>query len=185
MKKSQSRHTKSAKNNKPKAAKIIEEEFQEKREIDEIVKNMRLLEEKLVEMRPEHFSRKDITYAILSSMLVCLTFVFKGGVVAIIQNMSPMHVMAAVILTGIILTLEIYYISYARVVDKNERKFGQFWAKRFFTLYAISILTSLILVYVFAMDNQLDSYLEILQAVLVLSFPSAVGAAIPSLLKKY
>ncbi|MBN1385929.1 DUF2391 family protein [Candidatus Woesearchaeota archaeon] len=165
--------------------KKIIEEFKEKREMDEILKDIKLLEEKLIEKKPDLFSSKDIIYAVFGSLVIASGFAFKGALVRTVNLMTALNVIWIISLTLIVLTLEIYFISYQRVPNKQERRFGQFWAKRFFTLYAISLIVSFMMIYIFGVNHSFQEHATVFKAVITISFPASIGAAIPTLLKKY
>ncbi len=146
-----------------------------------------LMREKLLDKHPSHFSRRDVVNTFFGSLIIGLTFVLKGAVVRTAEALSEMNVILIIFSTIAILTIEIYYIGYSRVGTKERkyRGFGQFWAKRLFTLYGIALLVSLYLVYIFGIVNQFSEPRIVYHAVVLLSMPCSVGAAIPHLLKKY
>ena len=155
------------------------------REIDDIEKQIKLLNDRLLEKIPHHFRAKDIVNAFFGSLIVGVTFVFKGLLIDISKSLTTMHVLLIILFTSIILTAQIYYIAYRRVKDKKHRKFGQFWAKRFFTLYLIAVVVSLFIVYLYNMNSIVDSSVEIVRMVVAVSMPCVIGAAIPSLLRQF
>lgn len=157
----------------------------EKKELDNIDKQVFELKEKLLEKRPEHFGKRDIVNAFFGALLVGITFVFKGNLIDIGIRMSLYHVIAIVIGTIFILTAQIYFIGYSRVINKKERPFGQFWVKRLSTLYGISIIVSLYLIYIFGIDQLLGNIPNLIKIAVIITMPSAIGAAIPSLIKQY
>ena len=151
-----------------------------------IEKQINEIYEKVLEKRPSHFRKRDIINAFFGSLIFGLTFIFKGNLIQIALTLTTQHLWTIVIITSLCLTGEIYFIGYTRVKDKVERPFGQFWCKRFVTLYGIEMLVSLGLVYLFNMNMIIaNNPLAILQLVVAVSMPCAVGAAIPGLLKQY
>jgi len=132
---------------------------------------------------PEHFSAKEVIVAFLGSLILGLTFIFKGLLFEVSLSLQAVHLFAIILATIVILTLQIYFIGYARVENKAERPFGQFWAKRFFTFYGISLLVSFLLVYLYGLDILVGSFLSALKVVVAVSFPCAVGTAISDLVK--
>lgn len=159
----------------------------EEQEIKKIEEDMGLLREKLLEKRPSHFSKRDIVNTFFGSLIIGLTFILKGAVVSTAENMDMKHIFFIVVSTIFILTIEIYYIGYSRVSKKERmyRKFDQFWAKRISTLYGIALLVSVYLVYIFGTNEILSTDMAVFNAIILLSMPCAIGAAIPHLLKKY
>lgn len=154
-------------------------------EIDKIYTDIKTMREELLEKRPSHFSKKDVVNAFFASLLVGLTFVFKGSLVERVIRLSASHIFLIFISTILILTAQIYFISYKRVKEKEKRRFCQFWLKRLSTFYLISIIVSFYLSYMFGINNFLQDNTEIFKLVVTLSMPCAIGAAIPNLLKQY
>lgn len=157
------------------------------KEGEKIERQIAALYEKLLEKRPSHFRKRDIANAFFASLLLGLVFMFKGSLIEISLNLTGKNLLVIVIATLAILTLQIYYVGYTRVSQKERRKrrFGQFWAKRLSTLYIIAIIVSLLLVYIYGINKLVSSNYDILKIVIAVSMPCAVGAAIPSLLKQY
>ncbi len=157
----------------------------EEEEINKIERQIINLTEKLLEKRPSQFSQRDIVNAFFASLLVGLTFVFKGAMISTAVSLKTYHLLLILASTILVLTAEIYYVGYSRVREKARRRFGQFWLKRFSTFFTISILTAAYLIYVFGINNVLGSNENIIKTIIMLSMPCAVGAAIPGLLKQY
>jgi len=164
---------------------IKKEVEKEKKDVAEIEKNIELLKDKLLEKRPSHFSRRDIANATFGSLLVGIAFVLKGAVIRTATYLTSMNIVLIIVSTIVILLSQIYFISYTRVKKKHERNVISFFAKRFFSLYIIAIIVSFFLIYVMGVNYQFDTFSDTMKAVVLLSMPSAVGAAVPNLLKKY
>ncbi len=154
-------------------------------DIYHIEREIHNLYEKLYEKRPSHFHFRDIINSFVGSLILGLTFVFKGSLIELSLTLTKVNISFIILVTAIILTFQIYFMGYSRVKHKKRRKFGQFWAKRFFTLYFIAILVSFMLVYLFNMDAVASNFTNVLKIVIAVSMPCAIGAAIPSLLKHY
>ncbi|MGM5482974.1 MAG: DUF2391 family protein [Nanobdellota archaeon] len=168
--------------------KIEREIDEEKRELELLEKSVYRIRESLLEKVPQKFSRRDIVNAFFGSLILGLTFVLKGGIIDAALNLTTLHLIILPIATLLILTTEIYFISYCRVKDRTGRKAGQFIAKRLFTLYTITLTTTFLLVYLLNFNNHPlvgGTFHNILRLVIINSFPCAIGAAVPSLLKKY
>jgi uncharacterized membrane protein len=166
----------------------IEEQLRiEQQEIAHIDQNVELIREKLLEKTPSHFSVRDVVNASFGSLMFGITFILKGATVSTALRLTDLHVFLIVISTLLILSAEIYFIGYSRVKDKNSRKLGQFLMKRLCTLYLISCIVSLSLVYTFNVNNApgLEGISDVLKVVVLVAMPCAVGAAVPSLLKQY
>ncbi len=157
----------------------------EEKEIRKIEYDMEILRQKLIERVPEHFSKRDVINALFGSFILGSTFVFNGALVKTVSLQSPARVFAIVLVTFAILIAEIYFVSYSRVKHKERRHFGQFLTKRLVSLYFVSLFVSFILVYLAGVNLLAGSIYESLKIVINIAMPCAVGAAIPSLLKKY
>ena len=164
----------------------MEKEEKTAKEIKRIQSKIDALNKKLFQKGLGHLRMNETINAFMASLILGLTFVFKGSLIDISLTLSNIHLTWIIALTSILLTFEIYYVAYSRVgrKERKTRKFGQFWAKRFFTLYGIAFLVSLLLVYLFNMDSLAGSFYGVLNIVVAVSMPCALGAAIPSLIKQ-
>jgi uncharacterized membrane protein len=135
---------------------------------------------------PKHFSQEDIFYAFLGALFVGLPFVFRSLVIDIAKTISMQHVVALVITAAILITIEIYYFGYKRIPDRErpQRTFAEFWAKRFITVYVVSLLTSLFLIYLYGLNYLLGDSFTILKAVVAISLPCSLAAALTDLFRK-
>ncbi len=164
----------------------IEKEIaKERKEVKSIEKDIDKLEKKLLDKVPEPFSRKDIIAAFFGSLIIGITFILKGATIRTAAALDTIHIVSIISFTIAVLLLEIYYVSYIRVKNKKKRPMGQFVAKRFFTLYIIAIVASFLLVYILGVNQQAETSIEVFKVVILMSMPCAIGAAIPTLLKKY
>ena len=154
--------------------------------IDNIEKEVKQIKKILIEERPpEKFGRKDFVYSFFGALVVGLTFMFKGLLIQSGLNLSWTNVILIVLITIIILTVEIYFIGYARVKDKKKRRFGQFWLKRLFTIYLIAMFVSFLLGYLYGIHSLAGTETAFLKIIFAVSMPCAIGAAFTDLLKKY
>jgi uncharacterized membrane protein len=161
---------------------------EEKKEICALERNLENIKEKLITKNPSKFSIKDVVNAFFGALLIGLTFAFKGGLVALATNIDYQHLVVMVFVTLFILVFQIYFISYARVPNKNERKFLSFMIKRLVVLYSVSMFVTIGLVFLLNLNNNPlvgNDPIIIRNLIIVISFPCAIGAAIPGLLKKY
>ncbi len=165
--------------------KIEQELEKEGLEVKIIEKEIDRLEQKLLNKVPAPFSRRDIIAAFFGSLIIGLTFILKGATLKTASGLDTVHMVSIVIFTIAVLLLEIYYVSYVRVKNKKKRPLGQFMAKRFFTLYLIAIFASVILIYMLGINQLAEESIEVLKVVILMSMPCSIGAAIPTLLKKY
>lgn len=157
----------------------------EKKEVDVILGDVERLRLALIDRLPPKFTVRDVITAFLASIIIVLTFLFKGSMITISQNLTEKDLLLILVSTGLLLTAQIYFIGYTRVVDKKARPFYEFWAKRFFTLYLISILVCIFFSYLYGLHRLIPTTQGYIKFIVALTLPGAVGAAIPSLLKKY
>jgi uncharacterized membrane protein len=166
---------------------VLKELREEKKELESLEMQVSHLRERLLDRVPEHFSKRDVVNAFFGSLTIGITFILKGATLSTALNLDLFHLELVIVATLLILFTEIYFIGYSRVKDKNSRRFGQFMTKRLIALYSITIITSLFLVYLLNMNNNpmVRDPSDIVKIVVLVSFPCAIGAAVPSLLRKY
>ncbi len=168
-----------------KEAEKIEKELEsEKKRLVEIEQNIEKLMDQL-EKRPVHFSIRDMIVSFFGALIISLSFIHKGALITLSSKMGIYNIILIVLMTLAVLFLEIYFIGYHRVKNKAERPLGQFMAKRMVTFYLVGLMVPLILVFVFGIDKGLDGFSGLVKFVISVSMPSAVGAAVIDLLKKY
>ncbi len=134
---------------------------------------------------PEHFSLKHIASAFLGSLLVGLPFMFRSLLFDVSLALTSDRLFLIIAVTLALLTAEIYFIGYSKVRDKTRRTFGQFWLKRIFTYYGISILVSFFLVYIYGINYFVGTFDNVFKIVIAVSLPCALGASLSDLLGKY
>ena len=156
-----------------------------KKTIVHIERDVHMLKEKLLEKRPSMFSKRDIVNTFFGSLILGITFSLNGALLKTALSLQLFHILAIFLSTILILTFEIYFIGYTRVVDKRHRPFFEFWIKRFSTFFIVALITSTYLVYLLAINTQVGSTFEVFKVITMLSMPCAVGAAIPGLMKNY
>ena len=132
---------------------------------------------------PHHFSMHDFAKAVFGSFVIGLTFLFKGSMVSFAQSMHPINIAAVIILTLIIVTLEIYLLSYKFVKNRQERPFYEFWGKRFFAITIASFSTVYLMVYLYGFNYTLSN-IEIFKLTSAIFLPSAIAGAAVEMLKK-
>jgi uncharacterized membrane protein len=143
------------------------------------------IKKKLIERVPEHYSKRDAINAFFGALLVGLPFLFGGLILQIGLSLPWGNVAIIVTSTIFILTTQIYFIGYKRVTNTEERPFGQFLAKRLFTIYGIAIIVAFYLLYIFGFLNLVGSFSGLIKLTLIISMPCSIGAGIGDLLKKY
>jgi len=156
-----------------------------KYEVDLIHDDVERIKDKLIDHIPEHFSRQDFIRSFLGTLFVGFSVLFSGNLINMANNLPEAHFYVIIIGTFLILTAEIYIISYSRIIDKGMRRFGQFWLKRIVSFYITAVLVALGLAYLFGLQYLLPSGYAFVRVVVVLSAPCAIGASIGDLLKKY
>jgi uncharacterized membrane protein len=166
---------------------IIKDLQEERVEIDCIETEIKKIRERLLDRVPEHYSKRDMINAFFGSLTIGITFILKGATVRTAVGLDVFHTELVIAATLMILFVEIYFIGYSRVKNKSQRKLGQFMTKRLIALYGITLLISVSLVYLLNLNNSeyVTSFMDVMKIVVVVSFPCAIGAAVPSLLKKY
>jgi len=132
---------------------------------------------------PRHFSIKDFLKAALASFIVALTFVFKGSMFDYAKRMDFSHVINITIVTCIIVTAEIYFLSYRFVKNRKERPFLEFWAKRLFTIIASSFIMIWLILHIYGINNYILLGEE-LRFIVAVMMPAAVAGAAMEILKK-
>ena len=132
---------------------------------------------------PSHFGPRHLVSSFFGSILVALTFMFKGLLFEVSQGLQFNNLVLITLSTWLILSAEIYYIGYARVQQKPKRKFGQFWIKRLMAYYAIGLFVSTTLVYLYGLHLLIGP--EFYKIIVAVSFPASLGAAAADLLNKY
>ncbi|MBW2978305.1 DUF2391 family protein [Candidatus Woesearchaeota archaeon] len=158
--------------------------MQRKKE-EELIQDIRTIKNKLISREPKPFGVKDIIHSIFGSLIFGLTFALKGLLVEVAIMLTTLQQILIVISTLVILTFEIYFIGYKKVRAKEERKFLQFWLKRLVTFYLVAILVSFFIIYIYGIHNLVGNGNNLLKLVVVVSMPSAVGAGLADLAKRY
>ncbi len=153
--------------------------------LNKIQKDVSDLRKKILERVPNRFSERDVINAFLGAMFIGSTLILRDDIIEIAARLNLSQLTLIVLSTILILTAEIYFIGYKRVPNKKLRPFGQFWTKRFLSLYTITILVSIFLVYIFGINTIVNSGEHVFKIVILVSMPCSVGAAIPNLLTKY
>ncbi|MFA5797672.1 MAG: DUF2391 family protein [Candidatus Woesearchaeota archaeon] len=138
-----------------------------------------------IDKTPEHFSEKDILRAFVGSLFLGFSIIFSGNLLTIVRAMPFIHIWIIILFTLLVLTAEIYFIGYKRVLKTDNRKFGQFWIKRLLAFYIVAIIVAFILTYIFGLIYLADGTSELIKILFIVSGPAAIGASIGDLLKKY
>lgn len=163
-----------------------------KRELDvvkfetDLIKNdVERIKDKLIDHTPEHFSKQDLVRASIGALFLGFSVLFSSNIINLATKVPIPQLFVIIFGTIIILTLEIYIIGYSRVTDKVTRKFGQFWMKRVGAFYVTAIIIALLLTYTFGIHYLLPEIQHLINFIVILSAPCAIGASLGDLLKKY
>mgnify|MGYP001567093821 FL=1 len=164
---------------------LLEKELiSEKKKLAEIEANIQRINESL-EKTPPDFSFRDVILSFFGALVIGITFVHKGSLVLNSIKMNGYHTIGVLLSTIIILLVVIYVIGYQKVKNKEARPLGQFMFKRFVTMYGTSLVVAVLLVYLFGINQNLPNNLALINTILSVAMPSAFGAAIVDLVKRY
>lgn len=133
---------------------------------------------------PEYFSVKDVARSFFGALFLASTFIFSSALGKQAEIINGWHMIAIVVVTIAVLSVEIYFIGYARIKDRRRRPFYEFWGKRVTTFYAMALIVAFGLSYLYGFDIALGPQV-MLKFCVILSFPASVGAALADLLKRY
>lgn len=130
---------------------------------------------------PQPFRLRDFWQAMVGSFVIGMTFLFKGSMQVYALNMRQVNILLVLALTFIIVTLEIYALSYKFVLDRAKRPFYQFWAKRFFSIIGATFLVIYGTANLYGLNNYLTQP-QILKICVAILLPAAsVGSAVEML----
>lgn len=132
---------------------------------------------------PHHFTWEDFGRAIFGSSIIGMTFLFKGSMFDYAAKMRPLNVFLVIIFTLIVVTIEIYALSYRFVSDRKERPFYEFWAKRFFAVTISSFTMIYVLIYLYGLNTHLTD-VEMFKLASAIFMPASVAGAAVEMLKK-
>lgn len=163
----------------------VERELEELRSENNIIKSDVEEIKSTIEKVPEHFSQKDILRAFVGSLFLGFSIIFSGNLIRIANTMPFTHIWIILIFTAIVLTTEIYFIGYRRVEEKEKRPFFQFWIKRILAFYVVAFIVAFVLMYIFGLVYLVSGTEELIKTLVIVSGPTAIGASIGDLLKKY
>ncbi len=133
---------------------------------------------------PHHFTHKDMIRAFFGSFIVAITFLFKGSMVQFAIHMNISNTISVAILTCVLLTLEIYILSYKYVKEKRKRPFLEFWAKRFFSILFTSFISIYILMFVYGIDTLVSTNIELFKICMAIMLPSTVAGGAMEIIRK-
>lgn len=164
----------------------LEREIDELKVEDDIIKrDVEKIKTELIDKTPDHFSQKDVIRAFMGSLFLGFSVAFSGNILNIAFIIPPKHVYLVILFILIILTAEIYFIGYSRVLDKQKRPFVQFWIKRLLAFYLVAFIVSFMIAYIFGIIFLVDNVQHFLSLLFIISGPASIGASISDLLKKY
>lgn len=154
--------------------------------ISKIAEDVELLKERLLERRPERFSRMDIARSFFGALFIGATFVFSGRLVDIIKVMEMSRILFLVVATIAILIAEIYFVGWTKIKSLKEpgRNIFEFTIKRLFVFYAVSVIVAIFYFYILGF-NKLLLGTESIEFIFLVAMPCSIGAAVSDLLRKY
>ncbi|MEK6874235.1 MAG: hypothetical protein AABX52_00625 [Nanoarchaeota archaeon] len=155
-----------------------------KKHNDRLHHEVELLYEKLLLRKPEHFSYKDMVNVLFAASLFSV-LIFNQLLLQLALSLSLQHIIFIVLITTVLLTLEIYYLSYTHIDQRSNRLFGQFWAKRFFTIYGITLCVTTLLIYLYNLDAVAGSLQNVIKIAIATSFPSSIAAGATALAQRF
>ena len=132
---------------------------------------------------PHHFTKEDLLRSFFGSFIVSLSFIFAGALQEVALKMNTYHIFYVLLLTLLILTFEIYLMSYKRVYDRKNRPFLEFWAKRFFSITFSSYVAIFVLFSAYGLDHILTSA-ELFKMGVAIFLPAATAGGAMEILKK-
>ncbi|MBU0535445.1 MAG: DUF2391 family protein [Nanoarchaeota archaeon] len=136
-----------------------------------------------MKIEPHHFTWNDFFKALLGSLVVGITFLFKGAMQTYALSMKYTNIILVITITLVVVSLEVYFLSYRFVVNRKARPFSEFWAKRFFAIVISSFAAIYLLMYVYGINHFL-THTEILKLSVAIFMPAAIAGAAVEILKK-
>lgn len=133
---------------------------------------------------PKHFSKEDFFYSFYGALFIGFVFTFNRILLDLVKVITIKHIFAIIIFTAILTSFQIYYIGWLHVKQKEKRPFHEFWAKRFITVYLVSIITATFLIYLYGINNLIGSLRETVEAIIIVSMPCSLGATLSDLFRK-
>lgn len=154
--------------------------------MDRLLKEVVSLRREVLRLSPpEYFSMKDVARSFFGSLLLAFTFIFSSRLVEQTKLMTSAHVLFIIVATLVILTVEIYFIGYARVPNRRNRPFYEFWAKRIVTFYLVAWVVSFGVALLYAFNSVFPSLTGLAVFAVGVSLPASIGAAFADLLRSY
>jgi uncharacterized membrane protein len=160
----------------------------QKKKEEEIIKDIQDIKKAVVKKEPKHFGFRDVIHSFFGSLILAITFALKGLLVEVAILLTKTQQILIVLSTLVILTLEIYFFGYSKVISKEERRFPQFLLKRLITFYLVAIFVSFFIVGIYGLQNLPlvgSSFENMVKLVIVISMPAAIGAGSADLVKRY
>lgn len=130
---------------------------------------------------PHRFSFEDFFRALFGAFFVGLTFLFKGSMSKSALEMSDFNMFLVLGVALILVSLEIYILSYRFVKDRIKRPFWEFWAKRFFAITISTFLSIYFAIYIYGLDSM--TTWESLKLTSAVFLPAATFGAALEMLK--
>jgi len=139
---------------------------------------------KVSEANKTFFSKKDIIYSFLGALILGLIFILNGAATA--SELKIGKIILILIVTFLIIAFKVYVNSYRKVREKHNIKYFELLGIRLATYYAITLIVSVYLAYIFIDYATLKlGLLDMIKVIIVVSLPCALGSIMPMLLKKF
>jgi uncharacterized membrane protein len=100
---------------------------------------------------------------------------FKGSMVNFAVQMNNSHVLFVVLLICGMLTFEIYLLGYKYVNDRKQRPFLEFWAKRFFSIIASSLISIYVIAFAYGIDKIVAGPIQLFKVCVAVLLPAAAA----------
>jgi len=154
--------------------------------IKKIECELELLNEGLLERKPERFSAKDVVRAFFGALVIAATFVFSSLLLEVVRNMHTYQLIVIIIATFVILVAEIYFIGWSRIrkLGEHGRNVYEFTIKRLIVIYPVSIIVAVLYFYILGFNRMLLPN-QMWGFIFLVAMPCSIGAAVADLLKKY
>jgi uncharacterized membrane protein len=136
-------------------------------------------------VEPRHYTIQDFLKALFGAFFVALTFLFNTAILEFSKKMTTKDAVLVITVTCVMVSLEIYALSYKFVKNRKERPFYEFWGKRFFTITTATLATIYSAIYLYGINNYITQ-IEAFKLASAVFLPAAIfGAAIELLKEKY
>ena len=153
--------------------------------ISRVERELHDLRREQVELVPHHFSMRSMIGSLFGSLFFGLPFVLSTLLLEVTRRFTAGQLWFLFAAMIVVLSGEIYFIGYERVLDKQHRRFGQFWFKRIIAYLIIGFAVATFLTFVYGLPRLADNPDHVRNIIVALALPCCVGASIANLIKRY